>query len=187
MGDAGSLFLGFLLAVIALKLRTDADHFASIGGGGPARRARGVRHHVGGHLAGRAHKHIFIGGTDHTSHRLRLLGVPPAAVVGLLIAGTAASATLGTLVAHEIVPPWPAAIGAAVAFVLALFVLLRIGTYIGTDESRNAFGRAPDPDEPERYHADLATSPGRPHTRGSNRLGGGTRDRRTRRSGRTTG
>jgi UDP-GlcNAc:undecaprenyl-phosphate GlcNAc-1-phosphate transferase len=187
MGDAGSLFLGFLLAVIALKLRTDADHFAS---------AVAVVLLVGPAVFDttlvatsrlRAHKHIFIGGTDHTSHRLRLLGVPPAAVVGLLIAGTAASAALGTLVAHEIVPPWPAVIGAAVAFVLALVVLLRIGTYIGTDESRNAFGRAPDPDEPERYHADLATSPGRPHTRGSNRLGGGTRDRRTRRSGRTTG
>jgi UDP-GlcNAc:undecaprenyl-phosphate GlcNAc-1-phosphate transferase len=141
MGDAGSLFLGFLLAVIALKLRTDADRFAS---------AVAVVLLVGPAVFDtmlvttsrlRARKHIFIGGTDHTSHRLRLLGVPPAAVVGLLIVGTAASATLGVLVAHEVVPAWPVAIGAAVAFVVALLVLLSIGEYLGTDESRNTFGR----------------------------------------------
>ncbi len=188
MGDAGSLFLGFLLAVIALKLRTDADRFAS---------AVAVVLLVGPAVFDttlvatsrlRAHKHIFIGGTDHTSHRLRLLGVPPPAVVGLLLAGTAASAALGTLVAHEVVPAWPAVIGATVAFVLALLVLLRVGTYLGTDESRNAFGRAPDPDDSEEYGAGASTSsPGHPRTRGNSRPGAGTRDRRARRSGRTTG
>jgi len=147
MGDAGSLFLGFLLAVIALKLRTDADRFAS---------AVAVVLLVGPAVFDttlvttsrvRAHKHIFIGGTDHTSHRLLLLGVPPSAVVGLLLAGTAASAALGVLVAREMVPALPAVIGAAVAFVTALVLLLRVGTYLGADESRNAFGRAPTPDE----------------------------------------
>ena len=144
MGDAGSLFLGFLLAVIALKLRTDADHFAS---------AVAVVLLVGPAVFDtalvttsrlRAHRHIFIGGTDHTSHRLRLLGVPPRAVAGLLIAGTAASAALGTLVAHEIVPAWPAAIGASIVFIVGLVALLRVGTYLDTDESRHAFGHEPD-------------------------------------------
>jgi UDP-GlcNAc:undecaprenyl-phosphate GlcNAc-1-phosphate transferase len=145
MGDAGSLFLGFLLAVIALKLRTDADRFAS---------AVAVVLLVGPAVFDtalvsisrlRAHKHIFIGGTDHTSHRLRLLGVPPRVVAVLLVVGTAATAALGTLVAHEIVPAWPAAIGTAAVFVVGLVLLLRVGTYLGTDASRNAFGRAPAP------------------------------------------
>jgi UDP-GlcNAc:undecaprenyl-phosphate GlcNAc-1-phosphate transferase len=197
MGDAGSLFLGFLLAVIALKLRTDADRFPS---------AVAVVLLVGPAVFDttlvttsrlRAHKHIFIGGTDHTSHRLRLLGVPPSATVGLLLAGTAASAALGILVAEEVVHPWPAVIGAATCFVVALLLLLRVGTYLGTDESRNAFGRAPQTGEleagPERGEGDELdahgpTRPrGRPHRGGNNRLDAGTRDRRGRRRGRTTG
>jgi UDP-GlcNAc:undecaprenyl-phosphate GlcNAc-1-phosphate transferase len=184
MGDAGSLFLGFLLAVIALKLRTDADRFPS---------AVAVVLLVGPAVFDttlvttsrlRAHKHIFIGGTDHTSHRLRLLGVPPSAVVGLLLAGTAASAALGILIAEEVVDPWPAVIGAAAGFVIALLLLLRVGTYLGTDESRNAFGRAPQPNE---LDAAPTRSDGRPHRGGSNRRDGGTRGRRGRRRGRTTG
>jgi UDP-GlcNAc:undecaprenyl-phosphate/decaprenyl-phosphate GlcNAc-1-phosphate transferase len=190
MGDAGSLFVGFLLAVIALKLRTDADRFAS---------AVAVVLLVGPAVFDttlvttsrlRAHKHIFIGGTDHTSHRLRLLGVPPRTVVGLLVAGTAASAALGTLVAEGIVPPWPAVLGASAAFVVALVLLLRVGTYLGTDESRNAFGRAPQPDERSGYGERDTPAPvnprGHPHRGDSSRRGGGTTGRRRRRSGRTT-
>jgi len=190
MGDAGSLFLGFLLAVIALKIRTDADHFAS---------AVAVVLVVGPAVFDttlvttsrlRAHKHIFIGGTDHTSHRLRLLGVPPRAVVGLLLVGTAASATVGVLVAEEVVPPAPAVVGAALAFVAALVLLLRVGTYLGTDESRNAFGRAPRPDapaDPDERDARPASARARPRRGGSSRLGDRGRGRRARRRRSTTG
>jgi UDP-GlcNAc:undecaprenyl-phosphate GlcNAc-1-phosphate transferase len=190
MGDAGSLFLGFLLAVIALKLRTGADRFPS---------AVAVVLLVGPAVFDttlvttsrlRAHKHIFVGGTDHTSHRLRLLGVSPSVVVVVLLTGTAVSAALGMLVAEEVVPPWPAVVGASLTFVLALLLFLRVGTYLGTDESRNAFGRAPQPaerDDVDEFAGELARPSGRPHRRDSSRHGAGTRGRRARRSGRTTG
>ena len=111
MGDAGSLFLGFVLAVIALKLRTPVPQGASIVAlvllVGPAvfdttlvvisRVSNGRR--------------IFIGGTDHTSHRLMLLGVPRAGVTAILVGGTAISCTLGVLVAEGVVSPWLAAAG----------------------------------------------------------------------------
>ena len=51
---------------------------------------------------------IYIGGTDHTSHRLLLLGIPRVGVTAVLIGGTAASCTLGVLVAEGVVSPWVA-------------------------------------------------------------------------------
>ena len=143
MGDAGSLFLGFLLAVISLKLRTGAPQFDS---------AVAVVLLVGPAVFDtvlvatsrkRAGKRIFIGGTDHTSHRLYLLGVSQPIVVVCLILGTAASAALGLLVAEEVLPGIPVAIGVSIVFIVGLILFLRVGTYLGSDESRNDFGRVP--------------------------------------------
>src|SRR5206468_4047763 len=100
MGDAGSLFLGFLLTVIALKLRTGVPRFESalavvlILGAAVfdtslvviSRAARG--------------RSIMVGGTDHTSHRLILLGLKPPVVTVILVTSTAYFCTIGVLVAR---------------------------------------------------------------------------------------
>ena len=83
MGDAGSLFLGFLLAVIALKLRTGVGHFPSAVAAvllvAPAvlDTTLVVISRV------RSGRPIYIGGTDHSSHRLMLLGIGPRAVLAV--------------------------------------------------------------------------------------------------------
>jgi UDP-GlcNAc:undecaprenyl-phosphate GlcNAc-1-phosphate transferase len=133
MGDAGALFLGYLLAVISLKLRTDVSHFASAVSlvllVGPAvfdtslvivsRLSTGRR--------------IFTGGTDHTSHRLVLLGFGDVQVAWILGAVTACSCTLGVLVAEHLVNPWVAIAGAVIPASFAFVYLLRIGVYADDD------------------------------------------------------
>ena len=129
MGDAGSLFLGFVLAVIALKLRTPVPHGASIVAVillvGPA-----VFDTTLVVISRVSHgRPIYIGGTDHTSHRLVLLGVPRIGVTAVLVGGTAASCTLGVLVAEGVVSPWIAVPVALVPALAALVYLLRMGVY----------------------------------------------------------
>ncbi len=129
MGDAGSLFLGFLLAVIALKLRTPVPHGASIIAVillvGPA-----VFDTTLVVISRVSHgRPIYVGGTDHTSHRLVLLGVPRIGVTAVLVGGTAASCALGILVAEGVVSPWIALPVALVPALAALVYLLRMGVY----------------------------------------------------------
>ncbi len=97
MGDAGSLFLGFLLAVLALKLRDTPAHAAPIAGIGAVlfvalfdtalvmvtRMIRGVS--------------PFSGGTDHTSHRLVALGLPVRAAVLLIYIVAAGMSGVGVV------------------------------------------------------------------------------------------
>jgi len=137
MGDAGALFLGYLLAVISLKIRTDVSHFASAVSlvllVGPAvfdtslvivsRLSTGRR--------------IFIGGTDHTSHRLVLLGFGDVQVAWILGAFTACSCALGVLVAEDLVNPWVAIAVAIIPASFAFVYLLRIGVYATDDGGRN--------------------------------------------------
>ena len=126
MGDAGSLFLGFLLAVIAVKLRTGVGHFPSAVAAvllvAPAvlDTALVVISRV------RSGRPIYIGGTDHSSHRLMLLGVGPRAVVGVLVLATAFSASMGVLVSQGLVHP---VVAALVVFVPGVIALGRAAPY----------------------------------------------------------
>ncbi len=134
MGDAGSLFLGFMLAVISLKLRMPVPHGASIVAVvllvGPA-----VFDTMLVVISRVTHgRPIYIGGTDHTSHRLLLLGVPKVGVTGVLITGTTLSCTLGVLVAQGIVSPYVAVPLAGIPAALAMAFLLRMGVY--SEDSR---------------------------------------------------
>ena len=136
MGDAGSLFLGFMLAVISLKLRMPVPHGASIVAVvllvGPA-----VFDTTLVVISRVTHgRPVYIGGTDHTSHRLLLLGVPKVAVTAVLVGGTAASCTLGVLVAEGVVSPWIAVPLAGIPAILVLVFLLRMGVY--TEDARVA-------------------------------------------------
>ena len=129
MGDAGSLFLGFLLAVIALTLRTRVAHPAS---------ALALLLLLGPALFDttvvvisrmRASRPIYIGGTDHTSHRLVLLGLSTVGATVTLVVATASCAVLGVLVAVGTIAASIAAPFVAVGAVLGLWFMLRVGVY----------------------------------------------------------
>jgi UDP-GlcNAc:undecaprenyl-phosphate GlcNAc-1-phosphate transferase len=129
MGDAGSLFLGFMLAVISLKLRMPVSHEAKVVAVvllvGPA-----VFDTTLVVISRVTHgRPIYVGGTDHTSHRLLLLGVPKVGVTLVLVAATSASCALGVLVAAGVVSPLLAVPLAGVPAVLALVYLLSMGVY----------------------------------------------------------
>lgn len=97
MGDSGSLFLGFLLAVLGIKLRFSA----------PAQITFMVPILVLGValfdttlvvFTRVAHgRNPLLGGRDHVSHRLVLLGLPVRAVVVLIYAGAVALGWLALL------------------------------------------------------------------------------------------
>jgi UDP-GlcNAc:undecaprenyl-phosphate/decaprenyl-phosphate GlcNAc-1-phosphate transferase len=90
MGDAGSLFLGFMLAALAIKLRFDAP--------------TNVTFFVPVLVLGVPvfdtvlvtvmrilnHRSPLSGGRDHTSHRLVAVGIPVPVAVGLIYAATIA-------------------------------------------------------------------------------------------------
>jgi UDP-GlcNAc:undecaprenyl-phosphate GlcNAc-1-phosphate transferase len=152
MGDSGSLFLGFLLAVIALKLRTGVGHFPSAVAAvllvAPAvlDTALVVISRV------RSGRPIYVGGTDHSSHRLMLLGMGPRLVLAVLVLGTAFSASIGVLVSQGLMHPVLAAVIVFVPGAVALVALLRIGRY-GPEGGRAELRLAPAPpadEEPPR-------------------------------------
>jgi UDP-GlcNAc:undecaprenyl-phosphate GlcNAc-1-phosphate transferase len=129
MGDAGSLFVGFLLAVIAVKLRTGVPRFAS---------AVALALLLGAAIfdtalvvisRSRRHRPIFLGGTDHTAHRLRRIGIGPAATTGILVGGAAVSAGTGVGVAEGMVGPVVATLAIGVPASVALVALLRVPVY----------------------------------------------------------
>jgi UDP-GlcNAc:undecaprenyl-phosphate/decaprenyl-phosphate GlcNAc-1-phosphate transferase len=126
MGDAGSLFLGFLLAVLGLKLRFDApvevSFLVPIVVLGVAIFDTVLV--VGSRL--REGRSPFLGGRDHTSHRLVRMGVPvPVAVVLIYGAGFALGWTGFILVRID---PVSAYLLVGLVGVLGLLGLLALGT-----------------------------------------------------------
>ena len=106
MGDAGSLFLGFVLSIAVLDLRPDVTPPRSLLV--PALllalpvldtalvSCARIRH-------GRS---VLSGGTDHVSHRLVKLGLAPGVAVGLLVAVEAGLAALAVAFGADAVPFW---------------------------------------------------------------------------------
>jgi UDP-GlcNAc:undecaprenyl-phosphate GlcNAc-1-phosphate transferase len=100
MGDAGSLFLGFMLAVIGVKLRFDGQ--------------TSVTFLVPMLVLGiaildtalvtvcrlRAGKSPFQGGLDHTSHRLVFIGIPVPVAVALIYGGAFGLGVIGLVVSR---------------------------------------------------------------------------------------
>ena len=125
MGDAGSLFLGFLLAALTLRLRTDVDAGASAVAAallvGPALFDTTLV--VISRL--RAGTSLLEGGTDHTSHRLVRLGLGTRAAVSLIVVGSAVTSGLGVGVARGVLPPLPVLTLSAAVGLGLLAVLLR--------------------------------------------------------------
>ena len=128
MGDTGSLFIGFLLAALTLKA-------GLLGGRQPVPLAvpilaLGVPAFdtalvIVARVAGR--RPVYVGGTDHSSHRLAHLGLRPAAVAGILYTAQALSSVAAILLLN--VSPVAAIATLAVcaaAGVAALLIMLRL-------------------------------------------------------------
>ena len=134
MGDAGSLYLGFVLSVLALHLRSYATLRLTflvpvvvlavpIFDTALVVVARLLHH-----------RSPFLGGRDHTSHRLVFLGLPVPAAVALIYALTMATGWLGVIMSQVsrgtsfLLAGWVAAI--------ALFLGVLIGTVPVYETSR---------------------------------------------------
>jgi UDP-GlcNAc:undecaprenyl-phosphate GlcNAc-1-phosphate transferase len=134
MGDAGSLFIGYLLAVIALKLRFAVPHTESITAvllfAGPALFVTTL---VVLSRISRRHP-IYLGGTDHTSHRLLRLGLGPRAVSMVLAAVCVVSCTLGILVGRGVLGAQAVLLPVLVSGGIALLWLLRAEQPVETVE-----------------------------------------------------
>ena len=124
MGDAGSLFLGFVMAVLCLRLRahpTQRLTFAvpvmvlavPIFDTGLAAVTRALRR-----------RNPLAGGRDHTSHRLVALGLPGRRAVLLIYAATAATGALAVALSQVGRVPALAVLGGAAVVGLALGVRL---------------------------------------------------------------
>ena len=135
MGDAGSLYLGFLLAYLALKLRFDAPKDITflvpiLVLGVPILDTSLVT------VSRLLHRRSpFQGGRDHLSHRLVHLGLPVRGAVGAIYVAAASLGVLGLVVSR---------VGHTSAYVLTGLVFA-VGAVVGF-----ALGRVPVYDEPAR-------------------------------------
>ena len=142
MGDTGSLFLGFILGTISLKLRFPVGHGESISAllllSGPVLfdTTLVVLSRV------RAHRPIYIGGTDHTSHRLLRLGVPVPAVAALLATSVAMSVGLGVAVGSGALPAAPVLGGMLMLAAALLTLLLRVPVAEDSTREKQVFPSA---------------------------------------------
>jgi UDP-GlcNAc:undecaprenyl-phosphate/decaprenyl-phosphate GlcNAc-1-phosphate transferase len=132
MGDAGSLFIGFLLITCAISVAP--------AGAAPAAAVLLLAAFVAvidttlvvvsRQRAGRT---LFSGGTDHASHRLRRLGMPTGLVAGVLALTAGVAAILAALVLYR---PTIAPVALGLAAVLGagvVFALLGLPAYPATE------------------------------------------------------
>ena len=126
LGDAGSLFLGFLLSVTVLQVRFSSNSVDSAAA--VVLFALPVLFDTTLVVISRvrAGKPFYVGGTDHTSHRLFRAGLTHHLLPLVLGAGAISASTLGLLVAHRVLSVWVVAGLAALGVVVGLFVLLRL-------------------------------------------------------------
>jgi UDP-GlcNAc:undecaprenyl-phosphate GlcNAc-1-phosphate transferase len=129
MGDAGSLFIGFVIAASALLVFAPSAHHASVTGPLMVTFVATIDTcvvMVSRHRAGRP---LLLGGTDHVSHRLRRLGLSTWQVT-FALSGTAAVTCLAVIpvVRGWIPAPVPLVIGAAAGAVL-VWLLQKVPVY----------------------------------------------------------
>jgi len=108
LGDAGSLFLGFLVSAVALKLRFPTSHATGVAAVGLVAAPALFDTTLVVVSRARAGRPIYVGGTDHTSHRLVRLGLAPRAVALLLALVTATCGFVGVAVGRGALAIWTA-------------------------------------------------------------------------------
>lgn len=141
MGDAGSLLLGFLLAVVSLKLKFPSSHSHSVTAVVLIMFPAVFDTTLVIISRTRAGRSIMLGGTDHTSHRLHRLGLPIRWVAFTLGFFAVICATLGVLVGRQVVHPIVAIVPLVAVASIAIVPLLRMPVY-SSGAGRTAVPRA---------------------------------------------
>lgn len=101
MGDAGALFLGFLLAVLALKLKVvDAPRLVALAVPVVLLAVPLFDTSLVTIARLRHHRSPLSGGRDHTSHRLVFVGIPVPVAVALIYAGSASVGCLALVLSR---------------------------------------------------------------------------------------
>jgi UDP-GlcNAc:undecaprenyl-phosphate GlcNAc-1-phosphate transferase len=135
MGDAGSLFIGFVISVSALLVCAGSGHEATVAGPLMVTFVATVDTCVVLVSRRRAGRPLMLGGTDHVSHRLRRLGLSTWQVASAL----SATAALTCLAAIPVIRGWvPAVIPlacAAGAGTLLVWLLQKVPVYPVHDEA----------------------------------------------------
>jgi UDP-GlcNAc:undecaprenyl-phosphate GlcNAc-1-phosphate transferase len=122
MGDAGSLFIGFVIAAATLAVLRPYPAVAAgttswLVGFVPLVDTAVVL--VSRH---RAHRPLLRGGTDHLSHRMRAMGLSGPQITLAMFATATSTSLAGVLAARHALPPWGLLpLGAASAIALVLF------------------------------------------------------------------
>ena len=129
MGDTGSLFLGFVLAVTAIRVSpalTPPTSFAV-----PLMLlALPVLDTTTVTLARLRHgRSISQGGRDHLSHRLVAVGLSPGIAVGVLVAVEATVGLLAVLAGRDVLSLWVAVLGTVLVLAALSAVLVRAEVY----------------------------------------------------------
>jgi UDP-GlcNAc:undecaprenyl-phosphate GlcNAc-1-phosphate transferase len=135
MGDAGSLFIGFVISASAFLVCAQSGHDTTIAGPLMATFVATVDTCVvlvSRHRAGRP---LMLGGTDHVSHRLRRLGFSTSQIV-FVLSGTAALTCLAVI---PVVRGWvpallPLTIAAGSGAVL-IWLLQKVPVYAKHDDN----------------------------------------------------
>lgn len=129
MGDAGSLFIGFVISASALFVFAPSDGGTSVAGPLMVTFVATVDTCVVMVSRRRAGRPLMLGGTDHVSHRLRRLGLTTWQVA-LALSGAAAVTCLGAIpILRDWVPaPVPLVIVAGLGAVL-VWLLQKVPVY----------------------------------------------------------
>jgi UDP-GlcNAc:undecaprenyl-phosphate/decaprenyl-phosphate GlcNAc-1-phosphate transferase len=129
MGDAGSLFLGFLLAVSAVKLRWNTGRVSGVVAVVLLMFPAVFDTALVVTSRTRAGRSIMLGGTDHTSHRLHRLGLPIPGVAALLGLVAIVCSALGVLVGRGLISPVGAVLPVSILAALTFARLIRMPVY----------------------------------------------------------
>lgn len=121
MGDAGSLFIGFVIATATLAVLRPYPAIAAVTGAWLVVFVPSVDTAIVLISRHRARRPLLKGGTDHLSHRLRALGLSGPQVVLALFAVAALMSLTGVLVARRVLPEsgvLPVGLGSSIGLVL---------------------------------------------------------------------
>lgn len=130
MGDAGSLLIGFVLTSSAVAVRVPAGQLASATWLLLITSVATVDTGLVVVARTRARRSWFAGGTDHTAHRLRRLGLDPAQVVLVLATVALGTGLLGLSVLHHLLPAPPVLVLATTVAVAAIGLFLKVPSSI---------------------------------------------------------
>ncbi|HKA94254.1 MAG TPA: MraY family glycosyltransferase [Acidimicrobiia bacterium] len=129
MGDAGALFIGFVLSVAVLELVPDVPSPVSLVVPALLLALPVLDTTVVSVARLRRGRSLVTGGQDHLSHRLEKLGLSPSVAVAILVVVEVLMATLAVLCGSAVLPVWVTVILAVTVLGALAMVATRAGVY----------------------------------------------------------